>query len=307
MVSRAVISTVESLTISLRCVARLRENISQVATARKLLGIGLRHKAHTPPAAYQKQKQRQMTDLEQSRWRHEQGVRGCALHVPYLTKILRNAVMGMDDDSRVSGDSTLTQRNTSSGQVHTSSHTRAASSTGPSGLVLEAAWGQAQEGEVVDPEVTSVLKHQLTTILAVMLVELCMWRLEYEGTDTATSHDTPPEWWVTILKIYASTLPSRGLQAVMTSLLGDSTGPRAQSEVAAVWERFAVTHFNGRLLPGCCNLGCTNLSGVSEATLKTQLCGRCRGPRYCSTECQRSAWLEGGHSTVCVQAGRDAS
>lgn len=40
----------------------------------------------------------------------------------------------------------------------------------------------------------------------------------------------------------------------------------------SVWERYALTHFHGRLLPGCCYLDCTNLGGVSEEALTTQLC-----------------------------------
>lgn len=68
---------------------------------------------------------------------------------------------------------------------------------------------------------------------------------------------------------------------------------------AAAWERHAVTNFHGRLLPGCCNLACSNLDGVSEAALPTQICGGCRKARYCCVECQRVAWVEGGHSIVC--------
>lgn len=70
-------------------------------------------------------------------------------------------------------------------------------------------------------------------------------------------------------------------------------------KVAMAWERHALQHFNGRLLPGCCHLGCSNLCGASEAALLTQLCSGCRRVRYCSVKCQREAWLVGGHKLVC--------
>lgn len=73
-----------------------------------------------------------------------------------------------------------------------------------------------------------------------------------------------------------------------------------KTEMAAIWERYAVAHFDGRLLPGCCNMDCTNLGGVSEAALKTQLCSGCRKARYCSAGCQRAAWVKGGHRDVCA-------
>lgn len=71
------------------------------------------------------------------------------------------------------------------------------------------------------------------------------------------------------------------------------------SEAKPIWEQSAVSSFLSGLLIGCCHLRCTNLSGLSEADLKTQLCSGCRKARYCCVECQRSAWLDGGHSTVC--------
>lgn len=72
-----------------------------------------------------------------------------------------------------------------------------------------------------------------------------------------------------------------------------------QGRVDAVWEGYALTHFNGRLVPGCCYLGCSNLCGTSEAALRTQLCGGCRKARYCSRKCQQAAWRDGGHHAVC--------
>lgn len=67
----------------------------------------------------------------------------------------------------------------------------------------------------------------------------------------------------------------------------------------AAWDEYAVNHCHGRLLPGCSYLHCTNMSGSSEWLLPTLLCSGCRRTRYCSIDCQRAAWLTGGHADVC--------
>lgn len=71
------------------------------------------------------------------------------------------------------------------------------------------------------------------------------------------------------------------------------------SKSGALWEEYAANRCLGRLTPGCCHVGCTNLDGLSKAALKTQLCGGCRRARYCCVACQKAAWLDGGHCTVC--------
>lgn len=81
-----------------------------------------------------------------------------------------------------------------------------------------------------------------------------------------------------------------------TSLMSKATH---QLRVALLWDGFARTSFHGRLLPGCSHLGCTNLAGVSETSLPTQLCSGCRRVRYCCSKCQRDAWVGGGHGLVC--------
>lgn len=68
---------------------------------------------------------------------------------------------------------------------------------------------------------------------------------------------------------------------------------------AVAWDRYAVKHFHGRLLPGCSYLGCADVSGSGEAAVATRLCSGCRRTRYCSVECQRAAWLLGGHADMC--------
>lgn len=79
-----------------------------------------------------------------------------------------------------------------------------------------------------------------------------------------------------------------------------------QALVAAAWEGYGIDNFNGRLLPGCCNRTCTNMEGASEVSLPTQLCSGCRMARYCSVECQKSAWVQGGHKDVCARQAQNA-
>lgn len=68
---------------------------------------------------------------------------------------------------------------------------------------------------------------------------------------------------------------------------------------AVAWDRYAVKHFHGRLLPGCSFLRCADVNGSGEAAVATRLCSGCRRTRYCSVECQRAAWLLGGHADMC--------
>lgn len=74
----------------------------------------------------------------------------------------------------------------------------------------------------------------------------------------------------------------------------------SQAEVDVTWETYSVEHFHGWLLMGCCKLACTNLSRVSEAAVPTQLCVGCTRARYCSMECQRTAWHL-GVTALCVK------
>lgn len=170
----------------------------------------------------------------------------------------------------------------------------------------------ADETHVNDPEcrqrvaqiteddcvVQSVL-HQLHAISLVTLVQLCQWKLEFEGRPSASQNDHPK--WLASIQDSCRHLPNQDLKILVTSLLDSMScaNPKSSQEINVMWEKHAMTHFNGRMLPGCCHLGCNNFEGVSEAALKTQLCSGCRKARYCSVGCQRAAWREGGHSTVC--------
>ena len=52
----------------------------------------------------------------------------------------------------------------------------------------------------------------------------------------------------------------------------------------------------------CANPGCANLSGESEAGLRTKVCTGCRKVCYCSTECQLEHW--GQHEMWCRRVRR---
>lgn len=134
--------------------------------------------------------------------------------------------------------------------------------------------------------------HQLQSVLLMGMVQICHERLLH-------ARQPQPRWYKALLLSLGAL--SSNLTEVMTVLLPNAkilmniTEPRSQR----VWEWYAVSHFHGRLVPGCCYLGCTNLSGVSEAGLKTQLCSGCGRTRYCSVECQKAAWLHGDHKILC--------
>lgn len=90
-----------------------------------------------------------------------------------------------------------------------------------------------------------------------------------------------------------------GLRNTVTNMLTPKAHCISTREFHEMWERYGVTHFHGRLTSGCCNLECINLAGVSESALQTKLCSGCRRARYCCVECQKAAWIKGGHRSVC--------
>lgn len=142
--------------------------------------------------------------------------------------------------------------------------------------------------------------HRLSAVLTVGLVRLSNWRLKRGGSIRMA--DTVPQW--------LRDLSQSHQHADMGALAQQLTDPLSRagkfvSEMAfnkleaRVWEEYALEHFEGRLMPGCCNLGCTRLEGFSEASMPTLLCSGCRRARYCSVACQKAGWAAGGHAKVC--------
>lgn len=93
--------------------------------------------------------------------------------------------------------------------------------------------------------------------------------------------------------------PMGGVRDVVVALL--SSGPKVldASKQARLWDRFAVT-LCPNMLPGCSNWACVKLDGPCESAMRTRLCSGCRSVRYCCVECQRTAWVEGGHRELCL-------
>lgn len=137
-----------------------------------------------------------------------------------------------------------------------------------------------------------VLLHQLQTNILFTLVRayhICIIRNIWDH----------PVWVKKLIRACAQ-LPWESLKDLVNCVLGSgSVYAATEGSVYQLWEKYAVTHFQGRLSLGCCNHDCTNLEGPSEAALSTRLCSRCKRARYCSVKCQKAAWLTGGHKAVC--------
>lgn len=142
--------------------------------------------------------------------------------------------------------------------------------------------------------------HQIQSILMKSWFQLCQFCSQYED---GSYFGMQQELRLAMLDGLEGL--STRLQVLGCELLYDDAQCRFrnQAHVDSTLERYAISHFHGRLLPGCCFLGCTNLDGVSEAALKTKLCGGCRRVRYCSVECQKAAWVNGGHRKLCKVCG----
>lgn len=146
--------------------------------------------------------------------------------------------------------------------------------------------------------------HQLSSIIMIGLIRISNWLLRHDAAQRSTKGSSAqhPEW----LLIVGNSQPE--LRSVATSLLlqqSDCESWLSEQAFAClegcVWGAYAREYLHGPLLPGCCYLGCSNLTGVSEAALPTLLCSGCRRVRYCSVACQRAAWVGGGHSTLCKE------
>lgn len=144
--------------------------------------------------------------------------------------------------------------------------------------------------------------HQLEAVALAILVQMCHCRLWIEQSQASPPSQHPQWLHQTISDLGHLDV---GLDNVGQALLQGAvpSSEVAWTKVDSVWEQYAAAYLDGRLVSGCCYLGCTNLDGVSEASLvyKTtkSLCSGCMKARYCSVECQRAAWCKGGHKSVC--------
>lgn len=176
----------------------------------------------------------------------------------------------------------------SSERVHTSTTGSEACTTGSHSS------GQGHEAGVHSLQL-HLQAQQLQAITAVTLFQIWSW----VGSCTlklSAMRRANPCWLANALHA-CKQLNDLGLQLPMTSLLQRTAIPKRVPSV--VFQPYAEAHLYGRLLPGCCHLGCTNMDGSSEAALETLLCSRCRRARYCSLECERSAWVNEDHKDLC--------
>lgn len=152
----------------------------------------------------------------------------------------------------------------------------------------------------IRPSPRAHIFHRLTSMLMSSWLHMCRFRLRSGQEHRSRAQLEPPPWMQGFLDEIATKSP-RLWDVVTTVMEKDARMSFVGHHPGrgCPWERYALTHFQGRLVPGCCYLGCISLNGVSEAALVTQLCSGCRRVRYCCAECQMQAWLEGGHSIVC--------
>lgn len=164
--------------------------------------------------------------------------------------------------------------------------------------------GEGQRvGVLSSKTIDGLLLNQLASIMVATYVQERTKVIRSADWDSKT---LPPETIPNLL-ITAAAIRVGMTEAEAENMLPPSNGGCIDTDkemaqdrsVAEIWEKHAVQHFHGRMLPGCCHLGCMQLCGVSESSLPTQLCGGCRRARYCSIECQREAWVAGGHMLVC--------
>ncbi|MEW5318047.1 MAG: hypothetical protein WDW38_009300 [Sanguina aurantia] len=154
------------------------------------------------------------------------------------------------------------------------------------------------------PSLTHPKLQPLRQVAAIMVMVLTrVVQLQHPGRTAAKEQSFVDDArWIAEL---ARVDPDMGLVAKTQFLSDPRPGSIGVSEAelrrvqGTAWEQLAWKGFDGRLLPGCCHLGCTNMAGASEATLPTRVCSGCRQARYCSVECQRAAWLGGGHAAAC--------
>ncbi|MEW5310888.1 MAG: hypothetical protein WDW38_002644 [Sanguina aurantia] len=162
---------------------------------------------------------------------------------------------------------------------------------GPGGTTTGDSGDESPPGPGPCPEIS--LLQQLHAIICITFVQVFRWRVAPNA-----SYFNNVQWLPAAGEAFQH-LPNPELTTLMASAVNTTAPALAQKEVNACWERYARSHLRGQLTIGCCHLGCANLAGPSEGLLHTLACGGCRLARYCSVKCQKAAWKEGGHSTVC--------
>lgn len=289
----------------------LPQSISLAATLRKVLW------PHIQCDAVPESRRRTLGAEEGVSWRDTQRRKLQSLDVDFLMAKMVASVLALDQIvENIAGCDTIaalksidSNMQTDSGGSSSTTTTSQTSTPCSSNFVDALASGMPEHGQ--NSSISHHTSHhsnntsralaQLQAITLLTVVQLALWVHHYDSADHAFRNNHVG-WMLRIVMTCTriKNVPLMILVVATLSVIGaEKLHPTEALPLRVEWERHAVANFSGRLLPGCCYLGCADVSGVSEAALATQLCGGCRRARYCSTRCQRAAWLEGGHSTVC--------
>lgn len=282
----------------------LCERLSLASTLNKLLWPHIQREMHDPVRGWQCM--RNASKVEQERWADKQKEKLFSVN-DGLAQILADAVLALDclianssKDGNGSSSGSSSQGKKAM-QIHSSKEISGRAVRVTESKAEDPTQGAGTGGRVTHGELSMKTSlHRLLTRSLIMLVQIALWFQECQQTRAGSHFRREVDNWLHRITGVCDQLQHTHLKAVVTSLLCESPStPISQQEVSLAWERYAVTHFHGRLTSGCCHLGCSNFSGASEAALKTRLCGGCRKARYCSLRCQTNAWIKGGHSGVC--------
>ena len=101
----------------------------------------------------------------------------------------------------------------------------------------------------------------------------------------------------------AASLPPPHYQSASQLLAASKDGGEGSSEAPGGLSAEASS-ISGRALSGhVCSMcgGPPSTSASSGGVAKLKACGHCLSVRYCSQECQKKHWGEGGHKELCSQ------
>ncbi|MEW5302866.1 MAG: hypothetical protein WDW36_005607 [Sanguina aurantia] len=133
-----------------------------------------------------------------------------------------------------------------------------------------AAGSGASAGAGLSPPSHQSRLHQLQAIQVAGIVQLCHWQLGHGRAAEGGTRGRAAPAWLTELRGTLKVVVGRELCELVDLLLSAALvvpSDEAQLGVDVALERYAQVHFHGRLLPGCCHLGCANMAGVCEAAL----------------------------------------
>jgi len=129
------------------------------------------------------------------------------------------------------------------------------------------------------------------------------------GTEVKKSHSTFTLLWPVFQKAQKKAIETENNNEEEEEDAKSSDGPEAEDEDFINLFESIVSSFAGilslllakKLSALCDGPGCTKEEETSGVFKK---CGQCKGPHYCSRECQVAAWKQ-GHKMVCQKESTD--